>query len=104
VAERLNAPVSKTGLGFQSNGGSNPPLSVPSAAGHEHVAKLTLGPGRAGVDHQEIRKTGGLMVRDLLLALVITVVAVALGITVHPLLFLLIVFAVLLLFMRRATW
>ena len=44
------------------------------------------------------------MVRDLLLALVITVVAVALGIIVHPLLFLLIVFAVLYLFTRRATW
>ncbi len=28
VAERLNAPVSKTGMGFQSIGGSNPPLSV----------------------------------------------------------------------------
>jgi hypothetical protein len=28
VAERLNAPVSKTGMGYQSIGGSNPPLSV----------------------------------------------------------------------------
>jgi len=44
------------------------------------------------------------MVRDLLLALLITVVAVVLGITVHPLLFLIIVFAVLLLFMRRSAW
>lgn len=41
------------------------------------------------------------MVSDLLLALVITVVAVVLGVTVHPLLFLLIVFAILLLFVRR---
>jgi hypothetical protein len=44
------------------------------------------------------------MVRDLLLALVITVVAIVLGIAVHPLLFLLIVFAVLFLFTRRAAW
>ena len=28
MAERLNAPVSKTGMGFQSIGGSNPPLSA----------------------------------------------------------------------------
>jgi hypothetical protein len=28
VAERLNAPVSKTGMGDSSIGGSNPPLSV----------------------------------------------------------------------------
>jgi hypothetical protein len=44
------------------------------------------------------------MVRDLLLAILITVVAVVLGITVHPLLFLIVVFAVLLLFMRRRAW
>jgi len=44
------------------------------------------------------------MVRDLLLALVITVVAVVLGLIVHPLLFLLLIFAVLYLFTRRATW
>lgn len=44
------------------------------------------------------------MVRDLLLAALITVVAVALGIAVHPLLLLIIVFAVLLLVMRRPTW
>lgn len=44
------------------------------------------------------------MVRDLLLATVITVVAVVLGVTVHPLLFLLIVFAVLLLVLRRGAW
>ncbi|WP_256465779.1 hypothetical protein [Conexibacter sp. S30A1] len=44
------------------------------------------------------------MVRDLLLAALITVVAVALGIAVHPLLLLIIVFAVLLLVMRRSTW
>lgn len=41
------------------------------------------------------------MVSDLLLAAVITVIAVVLGITVHPLLFLLIVFAVLFLILRR---
>jgi hypothetical protein len=41
------------------------------------------------------------MVSDLFLALVITVIAVVLGVTVHPLLFLLIVFAVLLLVVRR---
>ena len=44
------------------------------------------------------------MVRDLMLALVITVVAVVLGLIVHPLLFLLLIFAVLYLFTRRATW
>jgi hypothetical protein len=41
------------------------------------------------------------MVSDLLLAAVITVIAVVLGVTVHPLLFLLIVFAVLFLILRR---
>ena len=41
------------------------------------------------------------MVSDLVLAALITVIAVVLGITVHPLLFLLIVFAVLFLFLRR---
>jgi hypothetical protein len=41
------------------------------------------------------------MVSDLLLALIITVIAVVLGIAVHPLLFLLIIFAVLLLVVRR---
>ncbi len=44
------------------------------------------------------------MVMDLLLAAVITVVAIALGIVVHPLLFLIIVFAVLFLFFRRGGW
>jgi hypothetical protein len=44
------------------------------------------------------------MVRDLLLAVLITVVAVVLGITVHPLLFLIVVFAVLWLFLRRGAW
>jgi hypothetical protein len=44
------------------------------------------------------------MVSDLLLAAVITVVAVVLGLIVHPLLFLLIVFAVLFLFTRRSGW
>jgi hypothetical protein len=41
------------------------------------------------------------MVSDLLLAAVITVIAVVLGLTVHPLLFLLIVFAILFLLFRR---
>lgn len=41
------------------------------------------------------------MVSDLALAAVITVIAVVLGVTVHPLLFLLIVFAVLYLVLRR---
>ena len=41
------------------------------------------------------------MVSDLLLAAVITVIAIILGVAVHPLLFLLIVFAVLFLVMRR---
>lgn len=41
------------------------------------------------------------MVSDLVLAGVITVIAVVLGVTVHPLLFLLIVFAVLYLVLRR---
>lgn len=41
------------------------------------------------------------MVSDLVLAAVITVIAVVLGVTVHPLLFLLIVFAVLFLLLRH---
>lgn len=44
------------------------------------------------------------MVSDLLIAAVITVVAVALGVAVHPLLFLIIVFALLWLVMRRGAW
>lgn len=42
------------------------------------------------------------MLFDILIALLITVVAVVLGITVHPLLFLLLVLAVLWLFTRHA--
>lgn len=45
-----------------------------------------------------------LMVTDLLLAALITAVAVVLGVTIHPLLFLLIVLAIIWLFMRRAAW
>ena len=41
------------------------------------------------------------MVFDLLVAVLITAVAVVLGLIVHPLLFLIIVFAVLYLFMRH---
>jgi hypothetical protein len=44
------------------------------------------------------------MVMDLLIAAVITVIAVALGVAVHPLLFLIIVFAVLWLLSRRSAW
>lgn len=44
------------------------------------------------------------MVMDLLIAAVITVIAVALGVAVHPLLFLIIVFAVLFLLSRRSGW
>ncbi|HET9731760.1 MAG TPA: hypothetical protein VFP54_03705 [Acidimicrobiales bacterium] len=42
------------------------------------------------------------MLFDILIALLITVVAVVLGITVHPLLFLLLVLAVIWLFARHA--
>ncbi|MDA8044828.1 MAG: hypothetical protein M0Z30_06265 [Actinomycetota bacterium] len=42
------------------------------------------------------------MLFDILIALLITAVAVVLGITVHPLLFLLIVLAVIFLFTRHA--
>jgi hypothetical protein len=44
------------------------------------------------------------MARDLLLASVVTVIAVLLGVTVHPVLLLLIVFALLLLLARRGAW
>lgn len=44
------------------------------------------------------------MIRDLLLAALITVIAVVLGIAVHPLLFLLLVLVVLWLFTRRTAW
>ena len=44
------------------------------------------------------------MIRDVLLAALITVVAVILGVTVHPLLFALLVLAVLWLFTRRTAW
>jgi hypothetical protein len=44
------------------------------------------------------------MVRDLLLATVITVVAVIPGVAIHPLLFLLIVLTVLWLVTHRAAW
>jgi hypothetical protein len=44
------------------------------------------------------------MLRDVLLALLITVIAVVLGVAIHPLLFLLLVLAVLFLFSRRTAW
>lgn len=43
------------------------------------------------------------MIRDLLLAVLITVVAVILGVTVHPVLFALVVLVVLWLFTRHRT-
>lgn len=43
------------------------------------------------------------MLFDVLIALLITAVAVILGITVHPLLFLLVVLAILFLFTRHAS-
>lgn len=44
------------------------------------------------------------MVRDLLIAVVIVVIAVVLGIAVHPLLLLLLVLAAIWLFGRHRTW
>jgi hypothetical protein len=47
---------------------------------------------------------GGLMIRDLLIAVIIVVIAVVLGIAVHPLLLLLLVLAAIWLFSRRTAW
>jgi hypothetical protein len=44
------------------------------------------------------------MIRDLLLAALIVVIAIVLGIAVHPLLLLLLVFAAIWLFTRRTAW
>jgi hypothetical protein len=44
------------------------------------------------------------MIRDLLLAALIVLIAVVLGIAVHPLLLLLLVFAAIWLFTRRTAW
>jgi hypothetical protein len=44
------------------------------------------------------------MIRDLMIALVIVVLAVVLGVAVHPLLLLLLVFAAIWLFSRRTAW
>ncbi|MCW2496862.1 hypothetical protein [Jatrophihabitans sp.] len=44
------------------------------------------------------------MLMDLLIALVIVVIAGALGLIVHPLLWLIVIFAVLWLFSRRGSW
>jgi hypothetical protein len=44
------------------------------------------------------------MIRDLLVAALIVVIAVVLGIAVHPLLLLLLVFAAIWLFTRRTAW
>jgi hypothetical protein len=47
---------------------------------------------------------GALMIRDLLIALIIVVIAVVLGVAVHPLLLLLLVLAAIWLFGRRTAW
>jgi len=44
------------------------------------------------------------MVRDVVLAVVITIIAVALGLTVHPVLFFLIILAIVWLLARRRAW
>ena len=44
------------------------------------------------------------MIRDVVIAIVITVIAVALGATVHPVLFFLIVLAIVWLLARRRSW
>ena len=44
------------------------------------------------------------MVRDVILAVLITIVAVALGLTVHPVLFFLIILAIVWLLTRRRSW
>jgi hypothetical protein len=44
------------------------------------------------------------MIRDLLIALLIVVVAVVLGVAVHPVLLFLLVLAAVWLFSRRAAW
>ena len=55
VAERLNAPVSKTGMGYQSIGGSNPPLSavsIPRSLAFGDVRCGELGGWRPHADEQ----------------------------------------------------
>ncbi len=44
------------------------------------------------------------MLMDILIALLIVVVAAALGLVVHPLLWLVVILAVIWLFSRRASW
>ena len=44
------------------------------------------------------------MLMDVLIALVLVVVAAALGLTVHPLLWFIVILAVLWLFTRRSSW
>ncbi len=44
------------------------------------------------------------MLMDILIALVIVVLAAALGLTVHPLLWFIVILAVLWLFVRRGSW
>jgi hypothetical protein len=46
----------------------------------------------------------GVMLMDILIALIIVVVAAALGLIVHPLLWLVLIVAVLWLFSRRGSW
>jgi hypothetical protein len=47
--------------------------------------------------------TGG-MVMDIVIAAVIVIIAAALGLTVHPLLWFIVILAVLWLFFRRSNW
>lgn len=44
------------------------------------------------------------MLMDILIALVIVIVAAALGLTVHPLLWFIVIVALLWLFVRRGSW
>jgi hypothetical protein len=61
---------------------------------------------RAGRVEREryLNRIGGPMIRDLLLAALIVIIAVVLGIAVHPLLLFLLVLAALWLFTRRTAW
>ncbi len=53
---------------------------------------------RSLIGHSEV------MLMDIVIALVIVVIAAALGLTVHPLLWFIVIVAVLWLFVRRGSW
>ena len=53
---------------------------------------------RVRIGHSEV------MLMDIVIALVIVVIAAALGLTVHPLLWFIVIVAVLWLFVRRGSW